>query len=67
MGGNKIIGIVLLVVGLILLYFGWQSSQSVGDQVVETFTGHFTDGTMWYFILGAVGVVAGLGLAVVKR
>lgn len=67
MGSNKIIGIVLLVVGLILLYFGWQSSQSVGEQVVETFTGRFTDSTMWYFILGAAAVVGGLALAIIKR
>lgn len=67
MGRNKIIGIVLLVVGLILLYFGWQSSQSIGEQVVETFTGRFTDSTMWYFILGAAAVIGGLAMAVIKR
>lgn len=67
MGSQKVMGIVLLVVGLILLYFGWQSSQSVGDQVVETFTGRFTEGTMWFFIIGAAATVAGLLLAIVRR
>ena len=56
---RKIVGIVLLVVGVILLYFGYQSSQSVGDQLLETFTGRFGDETMWFLIGGAVSVVAG--------
>jgi len=67
MGSQKLIGIVLLVVGVILLYFGWQSSQSIGDQVVETFTGRFTEGTMWFLIAGAVATVAGLFLTIIKR
>lgn len=67
MGGNKVIGIVLLVIGLILLYFGWQSSQSVGDQITETFTGRFTDSTMWFLIIGAAAAVGGVMLAVIKR
>lgn len=67
MGSQKLIGIVLVVAGLIMLYFGWQSSQSLGDQVVETFTGRFTEGTMWFLIVGAVATVAGLFLTVMKR
>lgn len=67
MGANKVVGIVLLVVGLILLYFGWQSSQSVGDQITETFTGRFTDSTMWFLIIGVAAAVGGLMLAVIKR
>lgn len=67
MGSGKIIGVVLLVVGVLLLFFGWQSSESVGDQITETFTGRFTDETMWYLIGGAAAVVAGAFLAFVKR
>ena len=67
MGSQKLIGIVLVVAGLIMLYFGWQSSQSLGDQVVETFTGRFTEGTMWFLIVGAVATVAGLFLTVMKK
>ena len=67
MGTSRIMGIVLLVVGLVLLYFGWQASQSVGDQITETFTGRFTDSTMWFLILGAAAAVGGLLLAVVRR
>ncbi|KAB7627684.1 DUF3185 family protein [Alkalilimnicola sp. S0819] len=67
MGNNKLIGLVLLVVGAILLFFGWQASQSVGEQVAETLTGRFSDETMWYIIGGAVCVVAGGFLAFFRK
>jgi drug/metabolite transporter (DMT)-like permease len=57
---NQIIGIALLVAGAILVYFGYQASQSLGEQVHETFTGRFTDSTTWYFVFGVVAAVAGL-------
>lgn len=38
---NRIFAIVLLVVGGILLFFAYQSSQSMGDQITEAFTGRF--------------------------
>jgi len=53
---------VLLAVGFILLYFAYQSSQSLGDQVTEAFTGRFTRSTIWFLILGAAAAVAGVGL-----
>ncbi len=62
MPANKIVALILLVVGLILLFFAYQSSQSLGDQVSETLTGRFTDSTMWFLLLGAAAVVASGGL-----
>jgi hypothetical protein len=59
MGNSKLIGIVLLVVGVALLYFGYQSTQSVGGQISETLTGRFADETMWYLIGGAASAAAG--------
>ena len=59
---NRIWAIVLLVVGLILLFFAYQSSQSLGDQVTEAVTGRFTDSTIWFLILGAASAAAGVGL-----
>ncbi|MCL5041174.1 MAG: DUF3185 family protein [Gammaproteobacteria bacterium] len=67
MGTNQLVGVVLLVVGVILLYFGWQSSQSFGDQVTEAVTGRFTDETMWFIIGGAAAVVAGGFLALLRK
>ncbi len=67
MGSTKLVGIVLLVVGALLLYFGYQSSQSVGGQITESLTGRFTDETMWYLIGGAAAVAAGAFLSFVKK
>ncbi len=67
MASSKLIGIVLLVVGIALLYFGYQSTQSLGDQLTETVTGRFTDNTMWYLIGGAAAVAAGAFLALFRK
>lgn len=62
MSNQKILGIALLVVGILLLYFGWQSSQSAGEQLTETLTGRFTDETTWFLIGGAAATVVGVFL-----
>lgn len=67
MGNQKLVGIVLLVVGIMLLYFGWQASESLGDQITRTVTGRFTDETMWYLIGGAAAAVAGVFLLFFRR
>lgn len=67
MSSIKIVGIVLIVVGAILLFFGIQSSQAAGDQIVEAFTGRFSDMTMWYLIGGAAAVIAGVFLTFFKK
>jgi drug/metabolite transporter (DMT)-like permease len=51
---NRILGAVLLVVGIVLLIVGVNASNSLADQVSETFTGRFTKGTTWY-IIGGIG------------
>lgn len=67
MKSQQLAGIALLVAGVLLLFFGWQSSQSMGEQLVETVTGRFTDATMWYFIGGAVAAVVGISLMAIKK
>ena len=60
MSTQGIVGIVALVVGVALLIVGMNASHSVADQVSNTFSGKFTQDTMWY-IIGGIGVgVAGL-------
>ncbi len=63
MPAQRIIGIVLLIVGVILLMMGMNASDSVADRVSETFTGRFTDTTTWY-IVGGIGAAL-LGLLMV--
>lgn len=57
---NKVIGIILLVVGIILLYFGYEAYNSPASEVSQAVTGETTDNAMWYLIGGAVAVVVGL-------
>lgn len=60
MGTNKMIGVVLIVVGAALLYFGMQASDAPLEQVRETVTGDYSDRTMMYLIGGAAAAVAGV-------
>ena len=62
----KIIGIVLIVVGIGLAIWGYQISESVVSQVSKTITGSHTDKAMTLYISGAASFVAGLFLAVKK-
>jgi uncharacterized protein YjeT (DUF2065 family) len=60
MGTKKIAGIVLLVVGVVLLYFGFQATDAPLEQARETITGDYSDQTMIYLIGGAAAAVGGL-------
>ncbi len=57
---KKIVGIVLLIGGIILLYFGWSEYDSFASEVSETFTGSPTDNAVWYLTGGAVASIAGV-------
>ncbi len=57
---NKVIGVVLLVVGIILLYFGWEAYNSFASDVSQELTGETTDNAMWYLIGGVVAAIVGL-------
>lgn len=64
MGTSRIVGIVLLVLGVALLIVGLNAKDSVADQISETFTGNFTDETTWYLIGGIVLGLTGLAMTV---
>ena len=57
----RILGIVIFIVGLVVLGFGINSSQSIGEKVVENLSGRFTANTMWY-IIGGIALIAGRGV-----
>jgi hypothetical protein len=59
---KKIAGLVLLVVGAVLLYFGLQASDAPLEQARETLTGDYSDQTMLYLVGGAAAAVGGLAL-----
>lgn len=64
MNQQRIVGIVLLIVGAILLIIGINASDSMVDQVSNFFTGRFTDKTMWYMVGGAAAAVLGGSLLI---
>lgn len=66
MNNSKLIGVVLLVLGGILLYFGFNATDSAAEEIGEAITGRYSDETMMYLIGGGVAAVAGLFMLVKK-
>jgi len=65
MSPQRILGIVIAVVGVVLLVIGLQATDSLGERLSNTFTGHWSDKTNFYIIGGAAGIVLGALLALV--
>jgi hypothetical protein len=61
---GRIIGLVLIVLGIILIIVGVTSSHSLADNLSTLFMGRLTQHTLWYIIGGAVSAVIGLLLAI---
>lgn len=66
MNTSKLMGIGLLVLGGILLYFGFNATNAPMEELGEAFTGKYSDGTMMYLVGGGVAAVAGLFMIVKK-
>ena len=56
---TRIFGIIILVIGVILLAFGINSTQTVPEKVMEGVVGRYTEHTMWYIIGGVAMIIAG--------
>jgi hypothetical protein len=56
---NKGIGIALLVVGIALITYGFDASDSVSSDVSRTFTGAPTNKTLWLLLGGTASAIAG--------
>ena len=67
MSSHKLIGLVLLAVGIVLLVMGYNASQSVGSQFREAFSGTMSDRTMMFYLGGAVLIAVGGYLAFMSR
>lgn len=66
MNTAKLIGIGLLVLGAILLYFGFNATNSPMEELGEAVTGKYSDDTMMYLIAGGVAAAAGLFMVLKK-
>jgi len=67
MCNSRLIGFVILVVGVVLLVFGINASHSVSERIIEGFTGKFTDQTTWYLIGGIAAIALGAALFLFGR
>jgi len=64
---NKAIGLALLAVGIALLVYGINASDSVSSSVSRTFTGSPTNKTMWLLLGGTASVIVGGVLSLTGR
>lgn len=53
-------GIIALIVGVILLGFGLNSTQALTEKVVEGVSGRYTENTMWYIVTGVAMIIGGV-------
>jgi len=66
MGKSKLIGIILLALGAVLLYFGINAANAPVEELSEAFTGRYSNETMMYLVGGGVAAVAGLIMLIRK-
>lgn len=60
-------GVGLLVIGLFLLYSGFQETEKVTNIIHESVTGNFTLTTTYYLIFGTLSTVSGIGLLSISQ
>jgi hypothetical protein len=63
---NKILGIALLVLGGVLIYFGINATDAPMEKLTESVTGKYSDETMYYLIGGGISAVVGLVMLLKK-
>ena len=56
---NKATGLALLVVGIVLIIFGINASDSIGSDLSRFFTGTPTDKSMWLLLGGIASSIVG--------
>jgi hypothetical protein len=60
---NKAIGMALLAVGVALILYGFNASDSVSSNISRAFVGAPTDKTIWLLLGGSAAVVIGVIMA----
>jgi hypothetical protein len=64
---NKVLGLALLVVGVVLLVMGFNSADSIGSHFSRFFTGNPTDKSIWLILGGGVSILLGAGGLIASR
>lgn len=56
---NKPLSIAFFIAGIVLLIFGFMSSDSIASDVSQVATGTPTDHSIWLIVLGVIGLIVG--------
>ena len=66
---HNILGLTVFALGIVLLIFGLDASQSLNSELAHMFSGDPSDRPVWLIGAGALSVLSGLSLAMrgVKR
>jgi hypothetical protein len=64
MSMTRVLGVVVVIVGVVLIVIGAFASRSLADSVSTTFTGRLTQHTSWYIFGGIATAAFGLLLAI---
>ena len=59
---NRIIGLALVLIGIILFYYGWQEGESLAGEIEEAVTGSPSDRSLGLIIGGILSFAIGAGL-----
>jgi len=62
---NKIIGLLMLVAGLGLAFWGWEMSESFGSALASRLSGSMPDEVMYRYVGG--GILAAVGTLLVMK
>ncbi len=65
MNGQRIVGIVLLIIGVALLFTGLHASHSLADKTHNLIFGRYTQATAIYIFGGGALALVGLLMAVI--
>ena len=56
---NRLFSSAILVAGVLLLIFGMHAQSSIASGAKEAITGTPTDQSVWFTVLGMIGVIVG--------
>jgi hypothetical protein len=62
----RVIGVGLVALGIVLLYYGYALTQSPVDKIYKTATGKYTTHTLQHLVGGVAAVLSG-GLPAVRQ
>jgi hypothetical protein len=60
---NRVTGIVLAVIGLVLLIWGLNEADSLASRISKFFTGSPTDHAVWMILVGVAALAGGVAMA----